>query len=478
MPDRRFYWGGALAANQCEGAYTEDGKGLSTADVMRKGSRGEPRLWDDQILEGICYPSHHGVDFYHRYKEDIALFGEMGFTMLRISINWSRIFPNGDDPTPNAKGLQFYHNVFAELKKHHIEPLVTLSHCETPMALVDKYNGWTNRKMIDVYLNYCLTVMQEYKSEVKYWIPFNEMNGMIIAGGIVQGAYRCGDCHTRIPENTYENDVMKLQGMYHQVLAMARVVREGKKINSDFRFAVMISHITMYPLTPDPKDVIKTQAHDLLINDTVLDIAIRGRIPAYFHKYCKDRNVEIDIGQADLRELKKGTCDCIAFSYYMSNCASAQKDVELTAGNLLGGVKNPYLQASAWGWQIDPQGLRYTINKIYNKYQVPVMVVENGLGAEDTLETDHSIHDGYRIEYLRQHIQAVKDAVADGSDCIAYLMWGPMDIISASTGEMSKRYGFVYVDADDEGNGTFDRYRKDSFYWYKKVIASNGEDLD
>lgn len=478
MSNRQFYWGGALSAHQCEGAYNEDGKGLSTADIMRKGGKGITRIWDDEIQKGISYPTHWAVDFYHRYKDDVALFSEMGFQMLRVSISWSRIFPNGDDEIPNAKGIKFYHDLFHELKSHGIEPLVTLSHCETPLALMEKYNGWPNRKMVDIYVHYCQTVMEEYKDEVRYWIPFNEMNGMIILGGIVQGAYRCGESHTRIPETSHENDILRFQGMHHQLLAMARVVKNGKAINPAFRFAVMIAHVTMYPLTPNPKDVLQTQFHDLLINDTVLEVSIRGNYPQYFKNHLEKLGIQLQVEANDYQELKEGTCDYISFSYYMSNCMTVKEDVDITAGNLLGGVKNPYLQRSQWDWQIDPDGLRYTINRLYNKYRVPVMVVENGLGAEDVLDEEYHVHDSYRIEYLRQHIQAVKDAIADGSECISYLMWGPLDIVSASTGEMKKRYGFIYADVDDDGNGTYNRYRKDSFYWYKKVIASNGEDLD
>lgn len=473
-----FFWGGALAANQCEGAYLEGGKGLSTADIMRRGGKNIQRIWDDQVEEGQYYPSHKAVDFYHRYREDIALFGEMGFRMLRISINWSRIFPEGDDEFPNEEGLKFYDRVFEECRKYQIQPIVTLSHYETPLGLVRKYNGWVNRKMADIFLRYAVTVMKRYKDVVKFWIPFNEINGLAIAGGIVPGGYICGNEHTRIPKKSQENDRMRFQALHHQFLASALTVKAGKKINPAFRFATMLAHVTTYPLTPNPRDMVYTQKMDRIVNGLVCDVMVRGEYPAYYYKHIKDLNVRIETEDGDEKALKEGTCDFITFSYYMSNCASAGQNAEIAPGNLLGGLKNPYLTASEWGWQIDPIGLRYTINKLYDTYRVPVMVVENGLGAADRMNGDGKIHDDYRIDYLRQHIREIRSAIEDGADCIGYLMWGPMDVVSASTGEMSKRYGFIYVDADDSGNGSFDRYRKDSFYWYQKVIASNGEDLD
>lgn len=472
---KQFYWGGALAANQAEGAYLEDGKGLSTADIIQGGSKNKERIWSFELDEQAYYPTHTAVDFYHHYQEDIAMFAEMGFTMLRLSINWSRIFPNGDDEVANEQGLIFYEKVFQECLKYGIEPMVTISHYETPLHLMKQYNGWTDRRVVAFFVKYAETVMQRYKELVRYWLPFNEINGMVIAGGITAGAYTCDGNPSKYPTRCYENDQMRFQALHHQFLASAITVLKGKQINPKFVFGTMIAHITTYPLTPNPKDVLLAQKRDQINNNIALDVMIRGKYTKQYWNYLNQLGIRLVIQDEDMDIIGKGTCDIITFAYYMSNCATTDTNIEKTSGNLIGGAKNPYLAASSWGWQIDPDGLRYTINKLYNMYHVPIMVVENGLGAEDTVDENGEIHDDYRIEYLSQHIHAMQQAIKDGSDCIGYLSWGPLDIISASTGEMAKRYGYIYVNKHDDGSGDYTRVRKKSFYWYRQVIQTDAK---
>lgn len=474
-----FLWGGATAANQFEGGYREGGKGLSTADVMTGGTHTTPRRITPEIEEGTYYPSHEAIDFYHRYKEDIKLFGEMGFKTFRMSINWSRIFPNGDDATPNEEGLKFYDDVFEELKKYNIEPLVTISHYEIPFGLTKKYNGWAGRETIDCYVRYCKTIFKRYKDVVKYWLTFNEINcltmpfGVFMGGGILlnDGGELAFD------KETNDSKQIRFQALHHQFIASAKAVKLGHEINNDFKIGCMIAYMTAYPYTCNPEDVFLAQERDNLNNFLCSDVQVRGSYPGFAKRFFRENNIEIKMEENDEQILKEGCVDFYTFSYYMSNCASTDPESERTSGNILGGVKNPYLKASDWGWQIDPKGLRWSLNNIYNRYQIPLMVVENGLGAVDEIEADGSISDDYRIDYLRSHIEEMKEAVNDGVELIGYTPWGCIDLVSASTGEMKKRYGFIYVNKDNDGNGDLSRSRKKSFYWYKKVIESNGEKL-
>ncbi|GMA08674.1 beta-glucosidase [Tetragenococcus halophilus subsp. flandriensis] len=480
-----FLWGGAVAANQSEGAYNVDGKGLSTADMITGGTVDRPRMFSPNLIEGAYYPSHQAIDMYHHYKEDIALFAEMGFKILRISINWTRIFPNGDDPEPNEKGLQFYDDLFDECKKYGIEPLVTLCHYEIPWNIVTKYKGFYSRKTIDLFLKYAKTCFNRYKGKVKYWLTFNEINigtmpdGGLNGMGLVQeeDLKRSEPCSTEelkdVPQERYE-------ALHNQFVASALAVKEAHKINSEFMVGCMICHITWYPLTPNPKDMLAFQQKDRLFNDFCGDVMVRGSYPNYIYPYFKEQGIDTSfITEEDKEILLSGTVDMYTFSYYMTNCVSTDPDVEQVGGNLIGGAKNPYLELSDWGWQIDPDGLRYTLNLLHDRYpEVPLMVVENGFGGIDEIDEDGSIHDPYRIDYLREHIQAMKGAIKDGAPLIGYTSWGPIDIVSAGTGQMHKRYGYIYVDRHDNGTGDFTRSRKDSFYWYKKVIETNGETLD
>ena len=471
-----FLWGGATAANQFEGGWNVDGKGASTSDMLTAGTHTIPRKITKETIDGLNYPSHEAIDFYHRYKEDIKLFAEMGFKVFRMSIAWTRIFPNGDDKEPNEAGLKFYDDVFDELKKYNIEPLVTISHYEMPFNLTKKYNGWASRNLIDFFINYCSVIFNRYKDKVKYWLTFNEIN----CGTMPMGGYLgLGILNEGTEDFLHQNDnkQIRFQALHHQFVASAKAVKLGHSINKDFKIGCMIAHMTTYPYTCNPDDILLAQKKNQLANDLCGDVQVRGEYPFFAKRYFEENNIVLDITEEDKKILKEGTVDYYTFSYYMSNCESASGDEDKTSGNLLGGIKNPYLEASDWGWQIDPKGLRYTLNELYGRYNIPLMVVENGLGAFDKVEEDGSINDDYRIEYLKDHIIQMKEAVKDGVDLIGYTPWGCIDLVSASTGEMEKRYGFIYVDKDNAGKGTLDRKKKKSFEWYKNVIKTNGEEL-
>ncbi len=483
-----FLWGGAVAANQCEGAYLEDGKGLSVPDMLLGGDVNTPRTFLPVTDPKAFYPSHEAVDFYHHYKEDIALFAEMGWSVFRLSINWARIFPNGDDEEPNEAGLEFYDHVFDECRKYGIEPLVTLCHYEIPWNIVKKYNGFYNRETIGLFLKYAETVFTRYKDKVKYWLTFNEINTPLMSyPNGMSNLYSLGlmekeDLEAVEPirlSSLKDVPQKKWTALHHEFIASALAVKLGHSINPDFMIGNMICHITLYPLTPNPVDMLAAQSEDDLKNNLCGDVQVRGEYPAYVYRYWEEHDIDSSfILEGDAEILKEGTVDMYTFSYYMSNCVTVSKDAEQVKGNMSLGAKNPYLKASDWGWQIDPLGLRWTINKLASRYpHVPLMVVENGFGAFDKMEEDGSVHDPYRIDYFRAHIEAMGEAIDDGAPLIGYTTWGPVDLVSASTGEYAKRYGFVYVNRYDDGTGDFSRSRKDSFFWYKKVCESNGEDL-
>ena len=475
---KNFLWGGAVAANQCEGAYLEDGKQLSVPDMLLGGDVNTPRTFLPVSDPNAFYPSHEAIDFYHHYNEDIALFGEMGFTCFRLSINWGRIFPNGDDETPNEAGLKFYDDIFDECKKHGIEPLVTLCHYEIPWNIVTKYHGFSNKKTIDLFVKYAVTCFKRYKDKVKYWLTFNEINCACLPLGnyMALGIRNEG---TQSFLNQVDDKKLRYQALHHQLVASARAVIAGHEIDPGMKIGNMIAMMPVYPYSCDPEDLLLYQENWRENNWYCADVQVQGQYPFYAESLWKKHGIELQITPEDRETLETGTVDFFSFSYYQTNCVTLHSDVAQASGNLLGGAKNPYLEVSDWGWQIDPKGLRFTLNEIYARYHIPMIIVENGLGARDVLKPDGTVHDPYRIEYLKKHIAAMKQAVEeDGVDLFGYTMWGCIDLISASTGEMSKRYGFIYVDQDDLGNGSLKRYKKDSFYWYKKVISSNGEDLD
>ena len=417
------------------------------------------------MLDGYLYPYHDGIDFYHRYKEDIALFAEMGFKTFRMSISWSRLYPNGDEETPNQKGIEFYRNVFNELKKYNIEPLVTIWHFDTPLYLEEKFGGWKNRKLIDLYVRFAKTCFTEFKGLVKYWLTFNEINNTIMF------LDRFGQ---KVTDTDFQN---AYQTLHHQFVASAKAVQIGHEIDPENKIGCMICGITFYPMTCDPKDILLNR-HTWEKNIFYCgDVQCKGKYPTFAERLWKDHNVKLEILPEDLEDLKKGTVDMYSFSYYMSTVVTTHNVIDKVSGNFSAGARNEYLQYSDWGWATDPTGLQYYLEMMYDRYEKPLLIVENGLGAFDTVEEDGSIHDPFRIDYYRQHIEAMSKAIDNGVDLIAYTTWGCIDLVSAGTGEMRKRYGFIYVNKHDDGTGDYSRSRKDSFYWYKKVIASNGEDL-
>ncbi len=487
FPDH-FLWGGAVAANQCEGAYLEDGKGLSLPDMLLGGDVNTPRTFLPRLDETAFYPSHEATDFYHHYREDIALFAEMGWNVFRLSINWARIYPNGDDEEPNEAGLQFYDNVFDECRKYGIEPLVTLSHYEIPWHIVTEYHGFYSRRTINLFLKYARTVFTRYRDKVKYWLTFNEINICCMGLPGVSNLYGLGliddedlNSDHPIPFSELRTDPQKtFTALHHEFVASALAVKMGHEINPDFRIGNMNAHVAAYPLTPNPKDVMACFEYDQFVHYLTGDVQVRGEYPDFAFRYFREHGIDPSfITEEDRKILKEGTVDMYTFSYYCSSCVSIDPDAEMTGGNLSVGAKNPYLQASDWGLQIDPEGLRYTLGQIHARYpHIPLMIVENGFGAYDKVEEDGSIHDPYRIAYYRPHIEAMKEAITDGIPLIGFTCWGPIDLVSAGTGQYAKRYGFIYVDRHDDGSGDFSRRKKDSFAWYAKVCRSNGEDLD
>lgn len=464
-----FLWGASTAANQVEGGWNEDGKGVSVIDVQALGSHG--REVTDGIQPDRIYTSHKATDFYHHYKEDIALFAQMGLKAYRMSIAWTRIFPSGTEQVPNEAGLVFYDRVFDELHKYGIEPVVTISHYEPPYALSNQ-GGWTNREMIGHYLRYCKAIFQRYKGKVKYWLTFNEINCAQVKFGVMTAAGV--NCNFWDPINTEQ---LRYQALHHQFIASAQAIMLGRSIDPEFRFGCMLASMLNYPLTCHPDDVLLAQQTNQVKYLFCGDVMIRGRYPNYIGRWFREQDIHIEMQPEDEAILAQGKVDFCALSYYMTYCTGHDRSAEKISGNLLEGLKNPYLETSGFGWQIDPVGLRYLLNDLYDRWQLPLMIVENGLGAKDTVE-DGKVHDAYRIAYLREHIKALEATISeDNVPVMGYMPWSALDLIALSTGNVEKRYGFIYVDVDNEGNGSYDRIPKDSFAWYKKVIATNGEDM-
>ncbi|MDR2225843.1 MAG: glycoside hydrolase family 1 protein [Providencia sp.] len=477
-----FLWGGATAANQIEGAFDVEGKGLSTSDVAAykdpyAGGGVNNFTFNvtskelEEYLKPECkvlFPKRWGIDFYHRYEEDIALFAEMGFKVFRLSISWARIFPNGIDEQPNEEGLAFYDRVFDELAKYGIEPLVTLSHYEMPLTLTQKFNGWQDRRLIDLFVKFATTCFKRYESKVKYWITFNEMNMNL--NSLYTGAGTLPDTVKNVEEAAY-------QASHNQFVASALSIKLGKEMMPNAKIGCMICRLETYAESCNPEDQLQALKEDQ-INLFYPDVSVRGEYPTYMLRYFEENNINIQVEPEDFNVLKEGIADFISLSYYMTYVTKGGPDAKELSGHLVSKIKNPFLTQSEWGWPIDPTGLRITLNKLWDRYGIPLFVVENGLGARDTLNLDGTVSDPYRIDYIKEHVIAMKEAIRDGVDLMGYTTWGCIDLISCGTSQMTKRYGFIYVEQDDEGNGSLKRIPKESFYWYKRVIASNGENVD
>lgn len=477
-----FLWGGAIAANQVEGAWNVDGKGLSVADVDTYKPKVSNKDYDAHVATNLakiqmamedhtdaCYPKRRGIDFYHHYKKDLALFAEMGFKTLRISIAWTRLFPTGEELEPNQAGIEFYKKLFIEMKRLAIEPIVTLSHYEMPLALSVKYNGWVDRHVIEHFVRFANVCFDEFGQYVKYWLTFNEIDSIhrhpFKTAGVIEEKSAPGE---------EVQDVY--QALHHQFVASALVTKAAHEKISNVMVGCMLTKLMTYPLTCAPQDVELTLKKNLE-NNFYADVQVRGEYPKMIERQLENKDIHLIMKPEDRHILKENTVDFITFSYYMSMAESGNPEAERTPGNTVLGVKNPYLPATDWGWQIDPQGLKISLIDLYDRYQLPLMIVENGMGAVDTISSDGRIHDDYRIDYFRAHFKQMKEAIDEGVDLIGYTSWAPIDLVSAGTSQMSKRYGFIYVDADDEGNGSYDRMKKDSFDWYQKVIYTNGASL-
>ncbi|CAJ1180493.1 6-phospho-beta-glucosidase [Companilactobacillus paralimentarius DSM 13238 = JCM 10415] len=476
-----FLWGGAIAANQVEGAWNVDGKGLSVADVAMYKPKVDVKDYSKQvgvtsesIQEAIktddttYYPKRRGIDFYHRYPEDMKLFGELGFKTLRISIAWTRIFPTGEETEPNQEGLDYYKDVFKEMHKNNIEPLVTLSHYEMPLNLAVKYNGWVDRHVIDMFRRFCDACFKEFKDDVKYWLTFNEIDSVtrhpFTSAGIIP------DKSNNLLQDEY-------QAFHNQFVASALVTKDCHEIISGSQVGCMLTKLTDYPNSSDPRDVLASFNKNTM-NYFPGDVQVFGEYPALVLNFLKKHHIKIAMEPNDLEILKNNTVDFVSFSYYMSMVSSYdENNLELTAGNTIVGGKNPHLETTDWGWTVDPVGLRISLLQLYDRYHKPLFIVENGMGAKDVLTVDKKVHDQYRIDYFKAHFREMIKAVDSGVDLMGYTSWAPIDLVSASTSQMSKRYGFIYVDEDDLGKGTLNRYKKDSFSWYQHVIATNGQDL-
>lgn len=469
-----FLWGGSIAAHQCEGAWQEDGKGIAIMDLVTSGSHEVPREICKTIEEGKYYPSHKGIDFYHHYKEDIALFAQMGFKALRISVDWSRIYPLGDEEQPNEKGIRFYSRIVDELLAHGIEPIVTLYHFEMPYHLVEEYGSWTNRKVIGFYLKYCETMFRALKGRVKYWVTFNEMNH-------IDPATKASDIFTYIiaglEYSKLKNPAQTLACVgYYMTVAGVRAVKLGRQVDPENKIGCVFGLQPVYAYNCKPENAFRA-FQEMYRDFYQIDAMCNGSFPKYKLREYEKMGISLDVTKEDEEAFAQGTLDFIGINYYSSSVG--HHDGEEGEETLFGGVQNPFLEQSKWGWSIDPKGLRYLLNAVYRKYGKPVIVTENGLGAMDELNGEFTVEDDYRIEYLKLHLEQLKLAVEeDDVDCFGYLMWGPIDLVSATTGEMKKRYGFIYVDQEDDGTGSGKRYKKKSFEWFRQVIESNGELLD
>lgn len=476
-----FLWGGAISASQTEGSHNVDGRTPSVMELVPRNKNLDrtvnimPKISRETLIEGLnnddrsIYPKKYGIDFYNTYKEDIKLFAEMGFKVFRFSMSWSRVYPDVNSEEPNIKALEFYDNVVNTCLEYNIEPLVTILHGDLPVQIALEYDGWSNRKVIDLYLKYATTLLNHFKGRVKYWVPINEINLDLYSGSRKLGILHDGE------ENFEE---LVYSGIHNEFLASVQIANIAHEIDSENKVGHMIAAFPIYPLTSKPEDNIAAIDEDRIKNLFFFDVLYNGKYPYYIFDYWKKNNINIEISEDDKRILKQTSPDFIGLSYYNSMVTSFDKtDLDFTGGNLINSIKNPYLNQSEWGWQIDPIGFRYVLHHIYDRYKLPIFILENGIGVVEELDKNNKVHDDYRIDFLSKHIKEMKQAVEEGVEVIGYTMWGCIDLVSAGTSEMSKRYGFIYVDQDNEGNGTKKRYKKDSFYWYKELIEENGNNI-
>ena len=470
-----FLWGGAIAACQAEGAYDVDGRGLSTSDLRcyTKGfDRANIEKEGGDTLAGIratvadtesFFPKRYGIDFYHTYKEDLGLMQELGLRAFRTSVSWSRIFPQGDEEEPNEAGLTFYDRLFNEIVADGMVPVITMSHYDIPLHLVTEYGGFANREVIKLFCRYAKVLLERYHDLVKYWIVFNQVNLLPTVRFGSLGLY----------DDQAENmEELMYQAVHHQMVAAAQTKLMARRIDPTLHIGTMMADGTFYPATCRPADVVLTMQKNRM-QYFFTDVQLRGEYPVYALRYFKEHGYDIKILPEDEELLRDNTMDFLGISYYSSKIVDS--DVNTIAP--FEASQNPNLEPTPWEWRADPLGFYNSISQYWDRYEVPIMIAENGFGALDEVEPDGSIHDSYRIDYLRKHVEQLRECVKDGVDVIAYLSWGPIDIVSSSSAEMSKRYGYVYVDRDDFGNGSQKRLKKDSFYWYQHVIQTNGAEL-
>lgn len=473
---KNFLWGAATSAYQVEGAALLDGKKASQQDVINEKSFEEKGFASAEIAS----------DHYHHYKEDVALMAEMGFSTYRFSISWSRVFPDGVGEV-NEKGIEFYRKLIDELLTYGIEPIVTLYHYDLPWALVEKYQGWLDRRIVADFEYYAKFVINEFKDKVKYWTTINEQSIIV--------QYWTQKCY--IPKELQSQNQLRYQINHHMNLAHATACKLVHELVPDGFVGAALGYAPIYPLTSKPEDVLAAlNAHDLR-NAFYLDIYFKGIYTESAMTYLQENHLApiVELGDMDL--IKDGYSDFLALNYYASECAKAcpkesGKAIRYSGVNLSGKkgeisgfethpgfyemCKNPHLDTTDWDWAIDPIGLEYAFRDIYTRYNKPLMITENGLGAFDELTPEGKVHDEYRISYLRDHIKAIKRAMEKGVEVWAYCPWSALDLLSTSNG-VKKRYGFIYVDRTDDDPKDCARIKKDSFYWYQKVIQSNGENL-
>lgn len=485
---KNFLWGGAVAANQCEGAWLEDGKAPNVTDIMVGIGSKDPGLkWNDETKKWEMaldsqkkYLSHEGIDFYHRYKEDLELMAGMGFNCFRTSIAWGRIFPNGDEEQPNEAGLAYYDELIETMLELGMEPVITLSHYETPLHLLTEYGGWSNHQLINFWKRYVTTVFERYKGKVKYWLTFNEVNNMmrnpLVAGGVL--TLNPKDKNDPIGSTT-EKD--KWQGYYHICVANAWTVKLCKAIDLNARVGCMLtsSSVATYPYNCDPDNVFGAYNAIRMSHFYFGDPFCLGEIPGYVKRVWCEHDCEPQMNDEELRLIKENTVAYFSLSYYRSSTYDGKNSLSGDTGGLIG-KENPYLTGCSpepWCWPIDPKGIRYVLNILYDRYHLPLFIVENGIGLDEKIDASGTIDDPDRMKYVEEHLQYVHEAILDGVDVMGYLYWGPIDVVSAGTGEMKKRYGFIYVDRFNDGTGTLERKIKNSYYRYKEIIETNGDIL-